>query len=54
MNAISCNAENFHGFDGEVTLSPASYSKLAKYFIRAAQELGYPILDQNAPYQEGK
>lgn len=37
-----------------MTLSPATFSPLAKYFVRAAEELGYPIIDQNAPYQEGE
>lgn len=43
----------FHGSDGEVTVSAASYAPLAKYFVKAAEEMGYPIVDLNSPYQEG-
>lgn len=43
----------FHGSDGEVTVSAASYAPLAKYFVRAAEEMGYPTVDLNSPYQEG-
>jgi hypothetical protein len=45
---------NFHGSDGPVNLSPPSFGPLTKYYLQAAEELGYPIVDQNAPYQEGK
>jgi len=45
--------DEFHGKNGEVVLEPASYSPLAKYFVRAAEELGYPIIDTNAPYEQG-
>ncbi|CAL8074899.1 unnamed protein product [Orchesella dallaii] len=44
---------SFHGFDGEVTVSPASYGPIAKHFVKAAEEMGYPKVDLNAPYQEG-
>ncbi len=43
----------FHGSDGEVTVSAASYAPLAKYFVKAAEEMGYPTVDLNSPYQEG-
>lgn len=44
----------FHGSDGEITISPASYAPIAKYFVAAAEEIGYHKIDLNAPYQEGK
>jgi len=46
--------ENFHGFDGPVTLSAPSYpGPLVQYYLRGAEEAGYPTVDLNAPYQEG-
>jgi choline dehydrogenase len=52
-NFVCSTPENYHGYSGEVTLSSPSFSPIAKYFLKAAEELGYKILDQNAPYQEG-
>lgn len=35
-----------------MTIGPVPYKPLVKYFLGAAEELGYPIGDLNAPYDE--
>lgn len=46
------SSETYHGYKGEIPVSPVPYKPLVKYFLGAAEELGYPIGDLNAPYDE--
>lgn len=45
---------SFHGYNGEMTISSVPFKPLVKYFVTAAVELGYPIKDLNAPFDEGQ
>ncbi|CAL8094312.1 unnamed protein product [Orchesella dallaii] len=42
-----------HGYRGELRIERPDYIGLAPEFVRAAEELGYPNVDLNAPYTEG-
>ncbi|CAL8147769.1 unnamed protein product [Orchesella dallaii] len=47
------NNNEYHGYNGEIPVSPITYKPLVTYFLEAAKELGYPITDLNAPFDEG-
>ncbi|CAG7731190.1 unnamed protein product, partial [Allacma fusca] len=42
----------YHGHGGPLNIEVDSYNPLTKYFLEAAQEMGYPRRDLNAPYNE--
>ena len=44
----------YHGVGGPLTVTPKSWSSsVAKVFIEAGKELGYPHVDPNAQNQKG-
>lgn len=45
--------KKIHGDSGEMRLTTPTYSKLAKKFVVAGNEMGYPYVDLNAHYSEG-
>lgn len=42
-----------HGYRGELRIETPHYTGAATDFVLAAQELGYPHVDLNAPFDEG-
>lgn len=42
-----------HGYGGDLRIETPDHIGVAPEYVRAAQELGYPQVDLNAPYKEG-
>jgi len=46
--------KQYHGREGPLDIGIPAYTGMAQYFVRAGKELGYPIIDYNAPYHTGE
>lgn len=46
--------ERYHGFSGELRIQTPDYVGLGVDFIKAGMEMGYPMVDLNGVYDEGR
>lgn len=44
----------YHSKDGPLTVRYADFKGMADYVVKAANELGYPTIDYNTDFPEGK
>jgi len=43
----------YHGHGGEMKIERPPYAGMGEIFVQAAQDMGYPRTDLNAPFKEG-
>jgi len=55
INIRQLVVETYFGVGGQVHVDSASFRPVAPFFLEAAQEMGYKVVDDiNVPFQEGK